>query len=428
MRYWLALMLIGACCSTAQARSYEPLALSGDVRTVREDAKPVLPGIRPVEVELLEDALRRKMPRTIGNSRELAHQKIIRNAARNPVKRAHIKGVLAEAMWLERNPQWGYVQSPTASQHDVYTWRAGRNFPYTAQIKTHGVSNPEVYARDMVSDHRSNLFLIPDDHVVPLRSHLESQMNAQHAAGNIKQAEAIQRQRQRIRGLGFTSKQLDTSYTRIARYAWREQHSGYISLGAVGAMALGPVIWDVLNGKDVSVEPLQNTAHAGALIGAERLVNHTLKRNSRTISYQAKAKPANSFIKGSIRGNALIGVAVLSVGTGISLYQNGSVQQTINNPVFYSNLGGSVSALTVGGMVGMSVGSGTAAITKNPLASGVTGTLAAITAGGLAYAGGQYATRSILYSLDPDLMRKEEKELIKTARESMELRLSQLVG
>ena len=113
--YWL-LITGAAICQIAEAKSYIPIGspLSTSALT---DARPYLPGLRPVELELLEDALRRKMPITIGNSREKAHAKIIRNSLRDPVKRSHIKGILAEALFLEKNPNWLYVRSPTASQH-----------------------------------------------------------------------------------------------------------------------------------------------------------------------------------------------------------------------------------------------------------------------------------------------------------------------
>ena len=57
--------------------------------------------------------------------------------------------MLAEALYLQQNPVWGYVRSPNASQHDLYTWKLGRPTPFTAQIKTHLSPDPVRYAYDM---------------------------------------------------------------------------------------------------------------------------------------------------------------------------------------------------------------------------------------------------------------------------------------
>ena len=113
--FWF--LLSNVAFSMVEANSYislgsvqgNPNAQHGAFLSAKVEDRPVLPGIRPVELELLEDALRRKMPRTIGESRVQAHHKIIRNSLRDPMKRAHIKGVLAEALYLEKNSKWGYV-------------------------------------------------------------------------------------------------------------------------------------------------------------------------------------------------------------------------------------------------------------------------------------------------------------------------------
>ena len=424
MRCWITVLLLGYC-TIVQARAYEPLGqqISGTAREVRTDARPVLPGVRIVELELLEDALRRKMPHTIGESRERAQEKIIRNAFRDPMKRAHIKGILAEAMWLEKNPAWGYVQSPVASQHDVYTWKAGRKAPYNAQIKTHANGNPAIYANDMIRDHRANLFLIPDDHVPALKTHLTAQMQAQQAAGNFDQAQVTRQQLNRVRGLGFTSQQLDASYTKATRAALREQQTGYISLGVASAMALG----DLLQGKGVHLDPV---AHASVVIGTERLVNHVMTRSNRNISNASniKSKPATSFGKGSMKGNVVTGIALLGVEAGWGVYDNGGWSSVSDNPGFYSNLGGNASALTAGGTAGWLVASGATLFTANPVVGGMAGGLAGMIVGSAAYMGGEHATRSIMYGINPELVRVKEQEASETALKSIDMRLEALLS
>ena len=87
---FLGLVLGYVIGPVAEAKSYAPIGVSlgnsnataGALLPVKASDRPFLPGMRPVEVELLEDALRRKMRITIGNSREKAHLKIIRNSLR----------------------------------------------------------------------------------------------------------------------------------------------------------------------------------------------------------------------------------------------------------------------------------------------------------------------------------------------------------
>ncbi len=189
------LVFIGLC-SSAAARTYVLISetLVGDaIRqptfvAARPEARPLLPGLRPPRVELLEDGLRRKQPRTIGSSITKAHESIIRNWLRSPDKRAHIKGMYAEALYLHENPKWGYVRSPIASQHDLYVWVQGRRAPFTAQVKTHGKGDPNVYARDMVKDHRSNLFLVPDDHVAGLKNYWSKRIGELNSQGLVEDA------------------------------------------------------------------------------------------------------------------------------------------------------------------------------------------------------------------------------------------------
>ena len=190
--------------NAAVARSYVPIgtgaASSREFMAVKPADRPNLPGMRPVEIELLEDAVRRKMPHSVGNSRAKAQASIVRNSLRNPVKQSHMLGILAEAVFLEVNSKWGYVRSPNASQHDVYTWLPGSKTPFTAQIKTHVSGDPLVYAADMLKDHRSALFVVPDDHVQALKAHWSSQLQAETLAGRTTNAIEAGRQLARIQG------------------------------------------------------------------------------------------------------------------------------------------------------------------------------------------------------------------------------------
>lgn len=423
------------------ARTFVPLSANGlpqtngglHARTVKAEDKPAIPGLRPFEVELLEDALRRKMPKTIGNSRQRAHAKIIRNSLRDPMKRAHLKGILAEALFLEKNPEWGYVRSPTASQHDVYTWIAGRKAPFTGQIKTHASADPTVYAKDMIRDHRSALFLLPDDHVAPLKSHLSAQLKQQEAAGLSSDALKTRRHLSRIRGLGFTSKELDRYYARAARYAYREQYAGYISLGAATAMALGPELWNFLQSGDAPQGSLLTLMSISASLGTERTANYLISRNSgstlpaQQIKGAAPNRLGDGSLRGTLRGNGLVGMFVLTTDTAFSVYQHGG-RQAFQSEGFYTNLGGGVSALTIGMLCGMPVAEIVTTMAANPAIGGAAGLGAGVVIGTAAHFAGQHATRTVLEAVQPEFMLNREHAAVRNAKELIGIRLNKAIN
>src|SRR3989338_11918 len=177
-----AIGLVVAACGIAEAAgTYIAIGTPLDgyqfsrskIHAANVNSRPDFPGLRPVALELLEDALKRKMPKKVGSSRQIAHAKITEYAiTSNPGKRGHMRGIMAEALFIEKNPRWGYVSNPTASQHDVYARIPGRKPPYNGQIKTHVSGNPAIYANDMWKDRLSNHFLVPDDHVGSLKEYL----------------------------------------------------------------------------------------------------------------------------------------------------------------------------------------------------------------------------------------------------------------
>lgn len=96
MRLTVVILAFGLCVISglAHGRAYVPLGEIGNEAAIKTDGfisakaqdRPFLLGARPSEVELMEDALRRKNPRAIGSSRIAAHESIIRNFLRDPVK------------------------------------------------------------------------------------------------------------------------------------------------------------------------------------------------------------------------------------------------------------------------------------------------------------------------------------------------------
>lgn len=410
---------IVAFCRVADAKSYIPLGALENApaasRAVFFPAKtadrPFLPGMRPPEVELMEDALRRKNSRTIGADRAKAHQSIIRNALRGPVQRSHAKGILAEALYLEKNPQWGYVAARNAPQNDIYTWIRGRKTPFTGQVKTHASADPGVYARDMRKDYRSNLFLVPEDHVAPLKGYWRQRLADSRNRGLTTEADVALRQLARVRSLGFTSKKLNTTFNRIARFCIRENHATYVSLGAGMALALGPDLWELWRTGSLSVPAKFRLARGGSLLVTERAAAFGM------------SKFATGAWRGGLRGNFIAGSILLAVDTGFSIYENGGAQ-AFQTTGFYTHVGGSIGGMTLGFAVGTPVGLAVTAWAAPtgpwaPVIGGAAGLVSGGVAGMAGYIGGDATTRRVLESINPDFLHVAENQQIREIQESL---------
>ena len=419
----LALVLVVATCGVAEAAgAYIPIGtpLSSHqlsraaFHPVKGVARPNLPGLRSVELELLEDALSRKMPKKVGSSRQIAHTKIIEYAFSNePGKRGQMRGILAEALFINKNPNYGYVSSPTASQHDVYARIQGRKPPYNGQIKTHISGDPAVYANDMWKDYKSNHFIIPDDHVDPLKEYLRNQIREYEAAGRINDVVDAKKQLSRVTPLGYTSADLDSLQKRAGKAALRERNASYVSLGAATAMAFGPEAWEALQSGSVTSMSAMRMMHAGSVIATERAATYALK------------KYGTSILSGSLRGNLVTGTAILLTDTAFSVYEHGG-ERAFRSQGFYTNLGGSISAFVLGTRVGIHVAGMVTAYTRHLLAGTVTGLLAGGAIGTAGYVGGKTATRKILETLRPEFIQETESREIKDASDRIQSSITQL--
>ena len=441
-RILTAVLLVGLCaCGTAAARSYEPLgmpsgALQGrayvSVSEVRSALvtqpgaagianpanRPVLPGMRPVEIELLQDALGRKYHRRIGGSIEKAHESIIRNSLRDPRKRAHIKGIMAEALYLERNPRWEYVPKSNAPQVDVFQRVPGQR-PIGAQIKTHISPDPTVYARDMLRDNKANFFLVPDDHVDGVRSLWTKRMRDASARGAAAEAQAARRQLDRIGGLGFTTKELDERFTRANRYALRERNANYVSLGVALAIAIGPGLWEWWRTGGIKERTTQQAARAFSILAVERATMWSL------------ARVGTGSLRGTMRGNLITVTAILATDSLWTIYEHGGAR-AFRSADFYNRLGGGIGGaalgMTVGSFVTVNATLWTAPVLGGwaPFVGGVLGLASGAAAGAAGYAGGDFAARRILAAVNPDFLYAAEDESIASARAAISSRLQSL--
>lgn len=419
---------VGGAPGSSITTHYVPLAESGISQATIRGApgianpanRPYLPGLRPVELELLQDALGRKYHRRIGASTDKANESIIRNSLRSPAKRAHIKGILAEALYLERNPQWEYVAKANAPQVDVFR-RVPGGRPIGAQIKTHLSADPSVYAREMISDHRADLFLVPDDHVRKLRALWQARIDEATARGAISEATAARRQLKRIGGLGFTTGELDDRFGRASRYAIREQNAHYVSLGVAMALMVGPSALEWWRTGSVSEWTVRDAGRAASILAVERVTTWSL------------ARVGNGFLRATARGYAIGGLALLATDTAWTVYEYGG-SRAFEDADFYNRLGGSIGSLALGTTVGSIVTAYTTVWTAPllgggaPFAGAALGLLSGTAAGLAGYQGGAYTSRQIMSAVDPEFLYKAELDAVASARQDTSLRLQAVQG
>jgi len=417
---------IGGSGNWADSRAYVSVdewqggqtSIEGAVRVINVGDRPHVAAKRPVEVELLVDALRRKQPRTIGESTEKAYESIVRNSMRDPVKRSHVRGMLAEARYVYENPEWGYVRSPTASQHDIYRWQAGRNTPYTAQIKTHGSADPAAYARKMRVDFRSDLFLVPDEHADGLRNYWAKQATELEGRGLRYDALEARRQLNRVQGLKFTNAQLDDDLTSASRYILRKQGRTYVSLGSGRGLVLSSVGQELFRTGPIAGPLVVGSANPAVGFSAERF---------RTRSLSAIGSRGS---KMAWRGVAGVGLALVVLDTSWSVYSHGGVTAALHSPYFYTRLVGNVGGMALGLWVGTEV-AGYVTASAVPVAGGwapIVGGTAGFIAGAIAaaggYIGGESAARSIVEVANPEALRTAETGAIQSAQDDIERRLT----
>lgn len=440
-RYGLALVLaicVGPAAAVAQTSRYIPLGTWQRSQTaqlnrwrqalriatdyhdaVSDPRRPMLPGLRPIEVELLEDALLRKHGKSLSGSRAKAREAIRRRYLAGPGGRAQLRGYLAEALFLKKNPEWQYVQKPNATQHDVYKQIPGRKTPFNAQIKTFKGSSASKYAAEMRKDWRAHRFIVPDDHVAPIKAFWRAEADRLTRAGNPAEAKSAWRNYARVRGLGVTSAELDAKVHRLARPLLREQIAGYVSFGAAAAVGIVPPVWEWSQGRLTNDQLATHVARGGSVLGAVGGTNYLLRRF------------ADGALRGTVRGNIIVGMVIVTVDTGWQLYQYGGTR-TFQRPEFWEGLGGSLSATAVGFAVGLPVGTWATALAAPtgpfaPVIGGTAGLVAGGAAGTAGYIGGSSATRWIIALVAPEMLQEQERQALSRVRGELNERLDQLM-
>lgn len=381
-------------------------------RPVRLEDRPRLAGLRPRSVELLEDALLKKQKARLQNDPRLA-RRAISDLYRSPrAGRNVLHGTMAEAIFLDRNPEWGYVRKPNASQHDVYRWVDGRKSPMNGQIKFHIEERPSRYAAEMLDDWRAHRFFIPDDHLESTKAYLKSEAMRLEAAGNRAASTNRWRDYSRLRPIGVTSIEIQAATIEADRFLARERaeiHAGhkavtYISLGATLAMSFGSTAYDWASGDLSANVSAYRAMQAGSMLVSAAGADAALKRI------------AQGSLRGTLKGNAIVGMTLLAVETAWSAHEHGW-GQALSRPEFYEQFGGGVSSVSLGLAAG-TLATGLA-VETGPFAP-VIGVGVGFITGTVGYFGGRATTRAMIEILSPEMLRTEERKRVESVKSALD--------
>jgi hypothetical protein len=263
---------------------------------------------------------------------------------------------------------------------------------------------------DMKKDWRATKFAVPDDHVEPLKARLEAEYSQCKAAGNLAGARQAARNLGRVRGIRANSQEILHARIEAVRDAAQEGYSTYVSFGASLALALGPTIWDWADGNLTGDKALHRTTRALSLVSVGLGTDAILL----TIK--------NGALRGTLRGNLIVGTAVTITEVTWLLYEHGW-SRAFYQPVFYEEVVGGVSSMGVGLTAGVMA---TAAASETGPWAPVIGTGVGVIAGTAAYIGGRSATRAILELVAPEMFRRQEGEQLAAAKAGIERRIAKL--
>ena len=397
---------------------------------VADGTRPVLPGVTSRNLELLQDAVARKYHRiTSGSSLPIARE-VLSRTTRNSLPK--LRGIMAEAIFLDKNSDWNYVSKPNASQHDVYAkMPKGRPGLRTGQVKYHVRGDPATYARDMLKDYRSGSFFVPDDHVDDLRTYLRMQADKFRAEGNSAGAAAKYRDMNRVKGIGATATQIDKATQKAITEARILRVTPYAFMGVISALIVVPTGVDWYQGNIETPEALARLGRGGSAVLSGAIADQALKRWK------------GGLLRGTGRGNAIVACVVLIVDTSWQATQRGGIGSAVHSPDFLIDLGGGVTAsgcallgthwgakggaviALAAGQAGPQAGVPEEVVTV-PIGAAIGGFAGGVFGGCVGYFGGAEGTRWFMVTFCPEKLYEQERLHVENIREDITQRIAVL--
>ena len=364
-----------------------PLRSAPRPRTINPLHRPQLPGVFSADTELLTDALRRKHPKFVGNDAAKARRLLYRRARHNLPQ---LRGIMAEAMFVERNPRWGYVGKPNATQNDVYRHgRGGRLFD-TGQVKVHASGKPSTYLRSMRRDRVARYFYVPDDHAAAVRNALDERIA--RTLEPVERAKLV-RDRGRVRSLGFDMAELN------------RRTKGAVRNLPWGAKMVGE--WDIAkrNARRLASQT------AGA-VGGWRV-------SKAILTWTPARRLAGKLPQGKLIGRAGGLVAVAFTGyEAYSLVSQYGLRGLWYQPDTYRAIGGGLGAAGVG-TAGAMGGAAAGAAVGGPIGATVGGVVGGVGGGLVGAFGGDQASLAVVETLAPHWVHREINKQIDEAEQGL---------
>lgn len=229
--------------------------------------------------------------------------------------------------------------------------------------------------------------------------------NAGEPAGSEKRS----RDFQHFQHANDMSEKIARSAKQAAQTVIREESAAYVPFGAAIALSVGPTVIGWASGDVPANIAAYQTTRAVSLLGVGVGSEILLAR----------------LYAGAVRGatnSTLVSAAAVLVTETVWLVHEHGWQKAFHRVEFYEQLGGGVSATSVG------IAGGTyataIAFETGPIAAPLIGASVGIVAGTVAYFGGKSTTRSLLSVLAPQLIHEEERQRIAAAKEMISARIA----
>ncbi|MDZ4211224.1 MAG: hypothetical protein U1C59_05880, partial [Methylotenera sp.] len=283
----------------------------------------------------------------------------------------------------------------------------------TGQVKVHKSGNAATYTADMLKDHRSGSFFVPDDHVEQLKAYLESKSERLRAVANYSGVDARCVDPNRVKGLGATYAKIYRDTQQARSESLIVKNTPYVFLGVASTFLVAPAVWDYYTGEIDENEAAYRLAKGGSSLLAGITADQALKQWK------------GGLLRGSMRGNLVTACAVLLADTSWQVYEAGGVGTALQDPEFIINLGGGVSAATLG-LAGVIIGAKVGGAIGSIAGAAVGGVGGGLLGGGAGYVVGTQGTRLVMETFTPEKLFVQESAYVDEVYRGIENSITKL--
>jgi hypothetical protein len=380
---------------------------------------------------LFSDVITERYPHAVGRFGK--DEVLVQALRKSRIQRRLLLGSYAEKRYLVKNRDAGWlpIADRFAPQRDV--WRRVNGRIQYAQIKVHGIGPSAPTMRDLAGVYldsmrkdsgrgQASLFLVPDDHVGPIKALIDEKSSTALRNGDLKEAQWLAKQKERVNPYGAT-------YETLAAEADAGQAGG---LGRIVSRCAGPVITVLFLGGSVGYDTYRWSS--GELSGSEYVLQ--LEKTGSVFAVgmaTAYLVSKSDWLQANpYRAGGIITAVVFLAEEGWLIYEHGGFGNAFSSPGFYVKTGGNLGAATLGlicciegGKLGAAIG--TPLGPWGTFTGGVGGAIIGGAVGGMAgYLGGAALTDWTLQTLAPKFYYGMKLEEIAAAENQFNKELKRL--